>query len=109
MQNLLLLMTLKFLKIQALKYIGKYSKTFYPFFYIKKPFLFLRIYLRTLTKHLTPPVAASATTQESISNIESMQALVNTQNEQVVRLLNVVKIISPQLLGCDAVRIENGS
>ncbi|XP_031786371.1 coiled-coil domain-containing protein 142 [Nasonia vitripennis] len=62
---------------------------------------------RTLTKHLTPPITAATGAREAVSNIESMQALVNTQNEQVVRLLNVVKIISPQLLGSDATRIEN--
>lgn len=60
-----------------------------------------------MTKHLTPPIAA-AVSEETVSNIESMQALVNTQNEQVIRLLNVVKIISPQLLGSDATKIENG-
>lgn len=58
---------------------------------------------------MAPPIAAAAAaSQEAISNIESMQALVNTQNEQVIRLLNVVKIISPQLLGSDATRVENG-
>ena len=46
--------------------------------------------------------------QESISNMESMQTLVNAQNEQVVKILNLVKIISPQLLGADATKNEDG-
>jgi hypothetical protein len=43
-----------------------------------------------------------------ISNIESVQALVNTQNEQVLKLLNVVQEISPQLLGADALKTSKG-
>ena len=39
-----------------------------------------------------------------VSDIESVQALVNTQNEQIFRLLNIVQEISPQLLGTDALK-----
>ncbi|XP_058810308.1 uncharacterized protein LOC131675367 isoform X1 [Phymastichus coffea] len=62
---------------------------------------------RTLTKHLNPPAKATVTSQKEFSNVESMLALVNAQNHQVVQLLNVVKIISPQLLTPDATKIEN--
>ncbi|XP_026827107.1 coiled-coil domain-containing protein 142 [Ooceraea biroi] len=64
---------------------------------------------RALTRHLTPPVmSATSTSEMEVSNIESMQVLVNTQNEQVLRLLNVVQEISPQLLGADALKTSKG-
>ncbi|XP_014603248.1 PREDICTED: coiled-coil domain-containing protein 142 [Polistes canadensis] len=65
---------------------------------------------RALTRHLTPPIASDASTfqQTQASNLESIQALVNTQNEQVLRLLSIVRDISPQLLGSDALKITEG-
>ncbi|XP_012222810.1 coiled-coil domain-containing protein 142 [Linepithema humile] len=65
---------------------------------------------RALTRHLTPPIASAASTSEVqvSNNIESVQALVNTQNEQVLRLLTVVQEISPQLLGTDALKTSKG-
>lgn len=63
-----------------------------------------------LTRHLTPPITSATSTSEvEESSIESVQALVNTQNEQVLRLLNVVQEISPQLLGADALRTNKGT
>lgn len=66
---------------------------------------------RALTRHLTPPIASDASTfqQTQPSNLESIQALVNTQNEQVLRLLSIVQDISPQLLGTDALKIIEGT
>lgn len=43
-----------------------------------------------------------------VSNIESIQTLVNTQNEQVLRLLNVVQDVSPKLFGTDALKTSKG-
>ncbi|XP_035725990.1 uncharacterized protein LOC118443320 isoform X2 [Vespa mandarinia] len=65
---------------------------------------------RALTRHLTPPIVSDASTfqQTQPSNLESIQALVNTQNEQVLRLLSIVQDISPQLLGSDALKIIDG-
>ncbi|EFN79178.1 coiled-coil domain-containing protein 142 [Harpegnathos saltator] len=64
---------------------------------------------RALTRHLTPPIASATSTSEvEISNIESVQTLVNTQNEQILRLLNVVQEVSPQLLGVDALKTSKG-
>ncbi|KAG5307288.1 CC142 protein, partial [Acromyrmex insinuator] len=64
---------------------------------------------RALTRHLTPPITSATSTSEvEASNIESVQALVNTQNEQILRLLNVVQEISPQLLGTDALKTSKG-
>ncbi|KOC70967.1 Coiled-coil domain-containing protein 142 [Habropoda laboriosa] len=64
---------------------------------------------RALTRHLTPPLESFALKKEvEVSNIESIQALVNTQNEQVVRLLNIVQEVSPKLLGIDALKSVNG-
>lgn len=63
-----------------------------------------------LTRHLTPPIASATSTSEiEASNIESVQTIVNTQNEQVLRLLNIVQEISPRLLGTDALKTCNGS
>ncbi|XP_071556235.1 coiled-coil domain-containing protein 142 [Temnothorax nylanderi] len=64
---------------------------------------------RALTRHLTPPITSATSLSEvEASNIESVQALVNTQNEQILRLLNVVQEISPQLLGADALKTSKG-
>ncbi|XP_029172330.1 coiled-coil domain-containing protein 142 [Nylanderia fulva] len=64
---------------------------------------------RALTRHLTPPIASATSTSEiEASNIESVQTIVNTQNEQVLKLLNVVQGISPRLLGTDALKTCNG-
>ncbi|CAK9824523.1 Coiled-coil domain-containing protein 142 [Anthophora retusa] len=64
---------------------------------------------RALTRHLTPPIESSASRKElEVSNIENIQTLVNTQNEQVVRLLNIVQEVSPKLLGIDALKTING-
>ncbi|XP_071654096.1 uncharacterized protein [Temnothorax longispinosus] len=63
-----------------------------------------------LTRHLTPPITSATSLSEvEASNIESVQALVNTQNEQILRLLNVVQEISPQLLGADALKTSKGT
>lgn len=64
-----------------------------------------------LTRHLTPPIASAASNSEVqvFNNIESVQALVNTQNEQVLRLLAVVQEISPKLLGTDALKTRKGT
>ncbi|XP_054013894.1 coiled-coil domain-containing protein 142 [Hylaeus anthracinus] len=60
---------------------------------------------RALTRHLTPPVESTSSRVEmEMSNVESIQTLVNTQNEQVLRLLSVVQDVSPRLLGNDALR-----
>ncbi|KAI4504207.1 hypothetical protein M0802_000678 [Mischocyttarus mexicanus] len=66
--------------------------------------------LIALTRHLTPPIINDSSTfqQTQASNLESIQALVNTQNEQVLRLLSIVQDISPQLLGSDALKITEG-
>ncbi|KAK2576902.1 hypothetical protein KPH14_005527 [Odynerus spinipes] len=64
---------------------------------------------RALTRHLTPPITSDASAfQTQASNLESIQALVNSQNEQVLRLLTIVQDISPQLLGSDALRTIEG-
>ncbi|XP_017752362.1 PREDICTED: coiled-coil domain-containing protein 142 [Eufriesea mexicana] len=64
---------------------------------------------RALTRHLTPPIESSSSkTEPEVSNIESIQTLVNTQNEQVLRLLNVVQEVSPRLLGTDALKTIKG-
>ncbi|XP_050483615.1 uncharacterized protein LOC126870172 [Bombus huntii] len=64
---------------------------------------------RALTRHLTPPIESSASrTELEVSNIESIQTLVNTQNEQVLRLLNVVQDVSPKLFGTDALKTSKG-
>ncbi|CAL7938036.1 unnamed protein product [Xylocopa violacea] len=64
---------------------------------------------RALTRHLTPPIEnTSSRTELEVSNIESIQTLVNTQNEQVFRLLNVVQEVSPKLLGVDALKTVEG-
>ncbi|CAK9795256.1 Coiled-coil domain-containing protein 142 [Anthophora plagiata] len=64
---------------------------------------------RALTRHLTPPIESSVSRKElEVSNIENIQTLVNTQNEQVVRLLNIVQEVSPKLLGIDALKTVNG-
>ncbi|XP_050449339.1 coiled-coil domain-containing protein 142 [Cataglyphis hispanica] len=64
---------------------------------------------RALTRHLTPPIVSATSTSEiETSNIESVQTIVNTQNEQVLKLLNIVQEISPQLLGTDALKICKG-
>ncbi|XP_032680004.1 coiled-coil domain-containing protein 142 [Odontomachus brunneus] len=63
---------------------------------------------RALTRHLTPPIVSATSTTEIITNIESVQTLVNTQNEQILRLLNVVQEVSPQLLGADALKTSKG-
>ncbi|EFN72191.1 Coiled-coil domain-containing protein 142 [Camponotus floridanus] len=69
----------------------------------------IRIVFSALTRHLTPPIASATSTSEiETSNIESVQTVVNTQNEQVLRLLNVVQEISPRLLGTDALKTCNG-
>ncbi|KAJ8670791.1 hypothetical protein QAD02_002050 [Eretmocerus hayati] len=59
---------------------------------------------RTLTKHITTPLATPNSTLETFSHMESMQMLVNKQNDQVLGILNVLKNISPQLLGPDATK-----
>lgn len=65
---------------------------------------------RALTRHLTPPIEnSSSKTEPEVSNIESIQTLVNTQNKYVLRLLNVVQEISPRLLGTDALKTINGT
>lgn len=64
---------------------------------------------RALTRHLTPPIEnSSSKTEPEVSNIESIQTLVNIQNKHVLRLLNVVQEISPRLLGTDALKTTNG-
>ncbi|XP_076173547.1 coiled-coil domain-containing protein 142 [Ptiloglossa arizonensis] len=64
---------------------------------------------RALTRHLTPPVeSATSRTEMEMSNVESIQTLVNTQNEQVLRLLSVVQDVSPRLLGNDALKTVKG-
>ncbi|XP_076241488.1 uncharacterized protein LOC143183696 [Calliopsis andreniformis] len=64
---------------------------------------------RALTRHLTPPIeSASLRSEAELSNIESIQTLVNTQNEQVLKLLNVVQSVSPRLLGNDALKMIKG-
>ncbi|KAG7190741.1 hypothetical protein KM043_006813 [Ampulex compressa] len=64
---------------------------------------------RALTRHLTPPVTSAVSASDvEITNIESIQALVNTQDEQVLRLLHVVQKISPRLLGKDALKTNKG-
>lgn len=60
-----------------------------------------------LTRHLTPPIASATSPSEvQISNIENVQALVNTQNEHVLKLLKIVQEMSPQLLGADALKTD---
>lgn len=56
-----------------------------------------------------PPVKANIVSQQECPNAESMLSLVNAQKDQVIRFLNIVKIISPQLLGLDATQMENGN
>ncbi|XP_076632201.1 coiled-coil domain-containing protein 142 [Colletes latitarsis] len=64
---------------------------------------------RALTRHLTPPVeSASSRAEMEMSNVESIQTLVNSQNEQVLRLLSVVQDVSPRLFGNDALRTVKG-
>ncbi|XP_076677163.1 uncharacterized protein LOC143373635 isoform X2 [Andrena cerasifolii] len=64
---------------------------------------------RALTRHLTPPIeSASPRSEAEMSNVESIQTLVNTQNEQVPRLLNVAQDVSPRLLGTDALKTVGG-
>ncbi|XP_015434914.1 PREDICTED: coiled-coil domain-containing protein 142 [Dufourea novaeangliae] len=64
---------------------------------------------RALTRHLTPPIeSASSKAEMEMSNVESIQTLVNTQNEQVLKLLNVVQDVSPQLLGNEALKTVKG-
>ncbi|KAK1122726.1 hypothetical protein K0M31_009170 [Melipona bicolor] len=64
---------------------------------------------RALTRHLTPPIEnAISKTEVEVSNIESIQTLVNSQNEQVLRLLNIVQEVSPKLLGTDALKTSKG-
>lgn len=64
---------------------------------------------RALTRHLTPPIENTISkTEVEVSNIESIQTLVNSQNEQVLRLLNIVQEVSPKLLGTDALKISKG-
>ncbi|XP_076651754.1 coiled-coil domain-containing protein 142 [Halictus rubicundus] len=64
---------------------------------------------RALTRHLTPPIeSTSSRTEMEMSNVESIQTLVNTQNEQVLRLLNVAQDVSPRLLGNDALKTVKG-
>ncbi|XP_066581937.1 coiled-coil domain-containing protein 142 [Prorops nasuta] len=64
---------------------------------------------RALTRHLTPPVSNIVqTSQVEASNMESIEALVNAQHEQVLKLLGIVQKISPQLLGTDALTTNNG-
>ncbi|XP_017886413.1 coiled-coil domain-containing protein 142 isoform X2 [Ceratina calcarata] len=66
---------------------------------------------RTLTRHLTPPtcenVSSTRNESETCSNLESVQQLVDAQNEQALRLVNVAQIVSPKLLGNDALKIIN--
>ncbi|XP_011505801.1 PREDICTED: coiled-coil domain-containing protein 142 [Ceratosolen solmsi marchali] len=62
---------------------------------------------RTLTKHLTLPIAKIADAQEANSNVENIQALVNTQNDEILELLNIIKIISPYLFGPDTTKMNN--
>ena len=58
---------------------------------------------------MTPPKTnKNAAKQENITHVEGMQTLVNTQNEQVTKIMEIVRIISPQLLGSDAIKHENG-
>lgn len=74
---------------------------------IKKPII---KYFRALTKHLVPPITSLPTQEMEISNVESVQILVNMQNEEINRLMNIIKIISPQLFGSDALRtVNNGN
>jgi len=125
-----------FQKIPALKSIGQFAFIIvspvllyvlfilyiFIFFYI----MYLQIYCQystiiiksniylsncsALTRHLTPPITSATSTSEvEVSDIESVQALVNTQNEQILRLLNVVQEISPQLLGTDALKNSKGT
>ncbi|XP_003708560.2 coiled-coil domain-containing protein 142 isoform X2 [Megachile rotundata] len=64
---------------------------------------------RALTRHLTPPTESSSCKVDlEVSDIENIQTLVNTQNEQVLRLLNIVQQVSPQLLGVDATKTVKG-
>ncbi|CAD1475157.1 unnamed protein product, partial [Heterotrigona itama] len=64
---------------------------------------------RALTRHLTPPIENTIPrTEVEVSNIESIQTLVNSQNEQVLRLLNIVQEVSPKLLGTDALKTSKG-
>ncbi|XP_078032819.1 coiled-coil domain-containing protein 142 [Augochlora pura] len=64
---------------------------------------------RALTRHLTPPIeSTSSRTEMEMSNVESIQTLVNTQNEQVLRLLSVAQDVSPRLLGNDALKTVKG-
>ncbi|XP_043481011.1 uncharacterized protein LOC122510434 isoform X2 [Leptopilina heterotoma] len=62
---------------------------------------------RALTKHLVPPITSLPTQEMEMSNVESVQILVNMQNEEINRLMNIIKIISPQLFGSDALRTVN--
>ena len=57
---------------------------------------------------MTPPKASHATSEIETTNVESIQVLVNTQTEQVVRLITTVKDISGQLLGSDTLKIYKG-
>ncbi|XP_023290611.1 uncharacterized protein LOC105699959 [Orussus abietinus] len=61
---------------------------------------------RALTKNITPPTTSNSAPELEDSNIESIRALVNTQNEEVNILLNIAKDISPRLLGPEALKTE---
>ncbi|XP_012267133.2 coiled-coil domain-containing protein 142 [Athalia rosae] len=63
---------------------------------------------RALTKHMTPPIASVTLPGTVISNIESIQTLVNAQNELIVNLLNVAKELSPKLFGLGAIKVNQG-
>ncbi|XP_015594878.1 coiled-coil domain-containing protein 142 isoform X2 [Cephus cinctus] len=60
---------------------------------------------RALTKHMTPPITNAPAPEVKLSNIENMQVLVNTQNQQVIGLLNIAKDVSPRLLGAEALKL----
>nr|XP_034179942.1 coiled-coil domain-containing protein 142 isoform X2 [Osmia lignaria] len=80
-----------------------FSDAIFPF-HVHKEFIF-----RALTRHLTPPTEISSSRADiEVSNIENIQTLVNTQNEQVFRLLKIVQEVSPRLLGADALKTVKG-
>lgn len=62
-----------------------------------------------LTKHMTPPVTSVSLPGTVISNTESIQTLVNAQNDLIVKFLNVAKNISPKLFGPGAIKLNQGN
>jgi hypothetical protein len=57
---------------------------------------------------LTPSIFKSIDVPAANSNVKSIQMLLNLQNERIIKLLNVAKIMSPYLFHPDAAKTYNG-